>query len=76
MDEPNKYRISEEDIEVALRYLKYHDPQHATRLDAIAKLEDIKSDFHQLAHQNPDLLLKLQQEIDSDKTGQQDNLAH
>lgn len=61
------YEINEKDIEVALRYLKYHDSENATRENAIALLHDLKSSFHSMAHDNPDLLLKLQEEIDSNK---------
>lgn len=61
------YEISEKDIEAALSYLKYHDPENANRENAIALLEDLKSGFHNMAHDNPDLLLKLQEEIDRNK---------
>jgi hypothetical protein len=67
MDDHKPFQISDEDIEVAMRYLKYHKPEHATRQDAIDMLSDTQSDFHQLAHQNPELLLKLQEEIDRNK---------
>jgi hypothetical protein len=58
------YKISDEDIEAALRYLKYNDPENATRDTAIALLEDLRSGFHRMAHDNPDKLLELQKEID------------
>lgn len=61
------YEINEKDIEVALRYLKYNDSENATRENAIAMLQDLKSGFHSMARDNPDLLLKLQEEIDRNK---------
>ena len=51
------YKISDEDIEAALRYLKYNDPENANRDMAIALLEDLRSGFHRMAHNNPDKLL-------------------
>jgi len=65
-----KYEISESDIEIALRYLKFNDTENANRDKAIALLEDLHSGFHGMAHHNPDLLLKLQQEIDNKNTQQ------
>ncbi|HEY4963352.1 MAG TPA: hypothetical protein VIH90_01515 [Candidatus Saccharimonadales bacterium] len=69
-----KYEISDKDIKVALRFLKFNDPENATRDQAIALLEDLQSGFHGMAHYNPELLLKLQQEIDSKKP-QEDSSA-
>ena len=60
----DKYKISDEDIEVALRYLKLNESADATREQAIALLEDLRSGFHGMAHHNPDLLIKLKQELD------------
>ena len=50
----DKYKISDEDIEVALRYLKLNESTDATREQAIALLEDLRSGFHGMAHHNPD----------------------
>ncbi|HUY85087.1 MAG TPA: hypothetical protein VMU97_01070 [Candidatus Dormibacteraeota bacterium] len=61
------YEKSEEDIEVALRYLKFHDPENATREQAIALLEDLQSGFHSMAHHDPQQLLELQKKIDANK---------
>jgi hypothetical protein len=63
----NRYEPSEQDIEVAQRYLKLHDPKHATRDDAVALLRDLHEGFHKMAHHNPEQLLELQQELDKDK---------
>lgn len=65
MDKP--YEISEKDIESALRWLKVNDPENATREQAEALLKDLKAGFHSMAHNNPDLLNQLKQELDSDK---------
>ena len=54
----------EEDIQSAMLYKKYFDPGHATREEAIAMLEDMNSDFHRMAHDNPEKLLELQQKVD------------
>jgi hypothetical protein len=62
MDKP--YEINEKDIESALRWLKVNDPENATRDQAIALLNDLKSGFHGMAHNNPELLAKLKQELD------------
>ena len=70
-----KYEISDKDIEVALRFLKFNDPENATRDQAKALLEDLQSGFHGMAHHNPELLLKLQQEIDNSKHPQQGSSA-
>ncbi len=61
------YEITDEDIEKVVRYLKYHDPENATPEKAISMLEDLHSGFHGMAHKNPELLLKLQKELNKDK---------
>lgn len=62
MDKP--YEINEKDIESTLRWFKVNDPENATRDQAIALLNDLKSGFHGMAHNNPELLAKLKQELD------------
>lgn len=59
--------ITEQDIEVALRYLKYHDPENATREEATSLLEDLQQGYHQMSHDNPELLEKLKKELDENK---------
>ncbi|EDK72724.1 Recombinase [candidate division TM7 genomosp. GTL1] len=44
------------------------DPENATRDKAIALLKDLKAGFHGMAHNNPELLAKLKQELDSNRT--------
>jgi hypothetical protein len=67
MSDTEQYEISEADIEVALRWLKYNDPEHATREQAIALLNDLQAGFHNLAHSDPDRLLKLEKELGKEK---------
>lgn len=62
MEEP--YEINEKDIESAIRWLKINDPENANREKAIALLQDLKTGFHVMAHNNPRLLAELQQEVD------------
>jgi hypothetical protein len=64
MDE--KYEINGKDVDSALRYLRLTDPKNATRKKAIDLLEDLHSGLHQIAHNDPRLLEKLQKELKSD----------
>ena len=57
------YEINENDIDSVIRYLKVHDPDHATPEKAIAMLEDLQSFFHKISHENPELLKKLYDEF-------------
>jgi hypothetical protein len=57
------YKVTEQDIEVAMRWLKYNDPKHATREQAEALLRDLQSGFHGMAHRDPEKLLALQAEL-------------
>ena len=65
MDEA--YKPSEKDIESTLRWLQINEPEKATREQAIALLQDLKSGFHSMAHNNPELLAKLQEELTQDE---------
>ena len=60
----NDYQISDEDVEAAMRYLKFNDPEHANKEDAIAFLQDLQTGYHGLAHHDPERLLKLKRDID------------
>lgn len=64
------YEINEQDIESVVRWLKINDPEHATREDAIAMLQDLQAGFHRMSHSNPELLLKLKEELDGEKPAQ------
>ncbi len=61
------YEISEQDIESVMHYLKTHEPEKATRENAIAMLEDLRAGVHSMAHNNPELLEQLQQELSENK---------
>jgi hypothetical protein len=67
MSEDKRYVMSEQDIEVALRYLKYNEPEKATREGAIALLEELQAGLHGMAHHDPEKLLKLKKELDGHK---------
>jgi hypothetical protein len=58
------YKISDEDIEAALRYMKLHISKEATWDDAKDWLEEKGSDLHKLALTDPEKLLELKNKID------------
>ncbi len=58
------YKISDEDIEAALRYMKLHVSKNSTLEDARKMLEDLGSDFHKIALNEPERFSKLKQKID------------
>ena len=62
-----KYEINDQDIESVINFLTINDPENATREKAIALLQDLQRGFHGIAHDNPELLLKLQKELDESK---------
>lgn len=57
--------FEEKDIEGVIRWLKINDPENATRDDAIAMLQDLRAGFHQMSHNNTELLMKLREELES-----------
>lgn len=61
------YELNEKDINSVTRYLEIHDPENATREKAIALLEDLQAGVHQMAHTNPELLEKLQKELEENR---------
>jgi hypothetical protein len=63
MKDNEQYEVTERDIEAALRWLKYNDPEYATREQALALLKDLQSGFHNMAHRDPEKLLELQAEL-------------
>jgi hypothetical protein len=65
MDKP--YEANEKDIESVMRWLTINDPERATREDAMAMLHDLQSGFHQMSHSNPELLMKLQVDLQSEE---------
>ncbi len=60
----SNYHISDEDIEASMRYLKYHDPKHATTADAEKLLHDLKAGHARISDHDPAELAELQKEID------------
>lgn len=62
-----RYEITDKDIESALLYLKYHDPENATPEKAISMLEDLRQGYHEKAHNSPESLIELQKELDKNK---------
>lgn len=61
------YELNEKDIDSVIRYLEIHDPENATRERAIDLLEDLQAGVHKMAHTNPELLEKLQKELEENK---------
>lgn len=64
---PTKYLINEKDIESALKFLKYTDPEHATPEMAIDLLEHMQATFHTMSHTDPETLEKLYEELKKQK---------
>lgn len=61
------YQINEKDVDAVLNYLKIHDPENATPEMAMAFLEFFKSQFHELAHTDPDKLEEIYKEFKQEK---------
>lgn len=68
------YELNEKDINSIVRYLTIHEPENATRERAIALLEDLQAGVHIMAHNNPDMLERLQKELEENKhSAEQEN---
>jgi hypothetical protein len=67
------YELNEKDIASIVRYLKIHEPENATRERAIALLEDLRAGVDIMAYNNPDLLEKLQKELEENKHSSDEN---
>lgn len=63
----NGYQINEKDIESVIRYLKSIDPDNATPEMAIEILEHLKAGFHSMAHNDPDALEKIYNDLKQHK---------
>ncbi len=61
------YELNEKDIASIVRYLKIHEPENVTRERTIALLEDLRAGVDIMAYNNPDLLEKLQKELEENK---------
>lgn len=57
------YELNEKDIDSTIRYLRTVDPENATPKMAIAFLEELHARVHVLAHENPELLDKIYQDL-------------
>lgn len=63
----NQAEFSEEAIEAATRYLIYHDPENASREDAIKLLGDLLAGYHSSAEDDPDGMQELLKLVRKDK---------
>lgn len=57
------YEINEKDIDTVLNILKKSDPEHATPEMAISILENMQATFHELRHIEPELLVKIYEDL-------------
>jgi len=63
----DEYEINEKDIETVLQFLKLTDPEHVTPDIAIALLEYMKSAFHKMALEDPEMLQKMYEKLKTEK---------
>ena len=63
----DKYHINEKDIDSVLNFLKLTDPENATPEMAIALLEYLQEQIHDLSHSNPELLAELYEKFKKEK---------
>lgn len=63
----DNYEISEKDIDSVLKFLKLSDPEHATPEMAIEILETMQASVHELAHDDPELLIKIYEQVKNSK---------
>lgn len=54
---------NEKDIDTVLDILKKSDPKHATPEMAVAILENMQATFHKLRHIDPELLVKIYEDL-------------
>ena len=57
-----EFKISDEDVEAALRYMKLHLSKDATWDDAKEWLEEKGLDFHKLALNDPEKIPRVKEE--------------
>lgn len=58
-----RYQITEKDIDGVIRFLKTIAPEKATPEMAIALLEHFQAKFHMLAHEDPEKLIQILNEL-------------
>ncbi|OGK51758.1 hypothetical protein A3B02_02410 [Candidatus Roizmanbacteria bacterium RIFCSPLOWO2_01_FULL_42_14] len=63
----DKYQINEKDIDSVLNFLKLTDPENATPEMAIALLEYLHEQIHDLSHTNPELLAEMYEKFKKEK---------
>ncbi len=61
------YKLNEKDIDSVLEYLKREDPENATPEMAIELLEHYKAKFHELAHDDPEKLKEIYEDLKKSK---------
>lgn len=64
---PEKYEITEKDIETVLKILKQSDPKNATPEMAITILEQFQAAFHTAAHEDPKSLEQFLKDLKEEK---------
>jgi len=64
---PDKYQINEKDIDSVLNFLTLTDPENATPEMAIALLEYLQEQIHDLTHTNPELLAEMYEKFKKEK---------
>jgi len=62
-----KYEINEKYIDSVLRFLKDTDPKNATPEMAIELLENLQAAFHTMAHEDPERLKKIYEDLKRQK---------
>ncbi len=67
MSKSGRYQLNEKDIESVIKFLKTIDPKNATPEMAIEILEHLKASFHIMAHENPEKLKEIYEELKREK---------
>ena len=57
------YEINERDVQSVIHFLELNDPEHATPEMAISILEHMMATYHTIAHQDPEVLVKMYEEV-------------
>jgi hypothetical protein len=68
MTDSGGYQINEKDIDSVLRFLKVTDPENATPEVAIDLLEHLKVSVHTMAHEDPETLKKVYEDLKKKKS--------